>query len=90
MLLIGLNLFKKKHSKVFQKYCLHLTGKISSEQLSKVEEVEPFGHSGAPKNETMPYFDHFPRLGKIDPYAKCISVLWMMKYEDDIDDVLVG
>ena len=21
------------------------------------------------KNETMPYFDHFPRPGKIDPYG---------------------
>ena len=37
--------------------------------MSKVEEVEPFGHSGAPKNETMPYFDHFPRLGKINPFG---------------------
>ena len=65
MLLIGLILFKK-NSKVFQKYCLHLTGKISSEQLSKVEEVEPFGHSGAPKKMKQCHtLTIFPVLGKL-------------------------
>ena len=38
-----------KKNKFLKRYFQNVTAKISSEQLRKVEKVEPFDHSGAPK-----------------------------------------
>ena len=54
------------------------TGTISSEQLRKVESVEPFGHSGAPKiMKKMPHFDHFSRPAEIDPYVFVLNLYFV-------------
>ena len=45
-------------------------GKISSEQLRKVEKVKPFGHSEAQKNIFFrTKFAHFSRPAETDPYV---------------------
>ena len=44
--------------------------KISSEHLRKVEKVEPFGHSEAPKKYFFWIkFAHFSRPVETDPYV---------------------
>ena len=43
---------------------LEWQGKISSEQLRKIEKIKLLSHSRAKKK----HFDHFPRPGEIDPY----------------------
>ena len=49
-----------------RKYFWNLPGKISSEQLRKVEKTI---RSVTAKTLKMPHFDHFPRPGEYDPYA---------------------
>ena len=55
-----------------KKTFLNATGKVSSEQLRKVEKIKPFRHSRAKKK---PHFDHFPRPGEIDPYI----AIWLKR-----------
>ena len=53
-----------------QKYFQTGTHIISSEQLRKLEEIKPFGHSKAPKEKkNMTDFAHFPRPGENYPYG---------------------
>jgi len=65
------NFFKnpKKFPGPKQKYFQTLTDKISSEQLTKLQKIKPFGHSKAPKKkEKVPDIAHFPRPGQNYPY----------------------
>ena len=47
------------------KTILECHGKISLEQLRKVEKIKPLSHS----KKKVPHFDHFPLPGEIDPYV---------------------
>ena len=65
------NFFKnpKKIPGPKQKYFQTLTDKISSEQLTKLQKIKPFGHSKAPKKKVTD-IAHFPRPGQIYPYIR--------------------
>ena len=53
-----------------QKYFQTATDKISSEQLTKLQKIKPFGHSKAPKKKKfMTDIAHFPRPGQNYPYT---------------------
>merc|ERR1712208_120914 len=43
-----------------QKYFQTLTDKISTEQLTKLQKIKPFGHSKAPKKKSDRYFSELP------------------------------
>ena len=70
--------FWAKNGKIFKnkkkllgsklKYFQTLRDIISSEQLSKLEKIKPFGHSKASIFfKKMPHFAHFPRPAETDP-----------------------
>merc|ERR1711944_71685 len=63
------NFFKnpKKIPGPKQKYFQTPTDKISSEQLTKLQKIKPFGHSKAPKKKVTD-IAHFPRPGQNYPY----------------------
>merc|ERR1712018_661125 len=64
------NFFKnpKKFPGPKQKYFQTATDKISSEQLTKLQKIKPFGHSKAQKKKKVTDIAHFPRPGQIYPY----------------------
>ena len=51
----------------------HTRDIISSEQLRKLEQIKPFGHSKASK-KILTHFAHFPRPGENDPYVETMLV----------------
>ena len=52
-----------------QRYFQGVQDKISSEQLIKLEKVQPFGHSKASKiKKKVPHIAHLTRPGESDPY----------------------
>ena len=55
-----------KNARTKTKVFLDSNGWISLEQLRKLENVKPLGHSKAAKNMTN--FAHFPRPGESGPY----------------------
>ena len=60
-----------------QKYFQGLTDIFSSEQLRKLEKIQPFGHSKASKiKKKVPHIAHFSRPGESDPYGRVYEISW--------------
>merc|ERR1712112_334938 len=81
------NFFKnpKKFPGPKQKYFQTLTDKISSEQLTKLQKIKPFGHSKAPKKKKVTDIAHFPRPGQIYPYMVMFTYMVMFGYMKGIN-----
>ena len=58
-----------------QKYFQTLTDKISSEQLTKLQKIKPFGHSKAPKKKNYDRYCSFsPSWAELPICVQCITL----------------
>merc|ERR1712112_664430 len=60
----------KKFAGPKQKYFQTATDKISSEQLTKLQKIKPFGHSKAPKKKSARYCSFSPSWAELPIYAR--------------------
>ena len=78
------NVINFKHLELGFYMSQNALGKISSEQLRKVEKNQTIWSQQSSKKK-MPHFDHFPRPGESDPYENIVATKLVLRGGDFCD-----